>query len=127
MSVTVPISKNEHGQEAIPSVWRETISEIVRAFAKEDYGLVNSVVSVRPISATRAKAIAANITEYGGTVVALPDDAWRTSVCQWMRGYWDALIDLFTLEEGASDLVLALRVYEQGTGYVFEVQSVHVP
>jgi hypothetical protein len=44
-----------------------------------------------------------------------------------MRGYWDVLVDLFTVEEGASDLVLAVGVYEKGSAYIFEVQSVHVP
>jgi len=44
-----------------------------------------------------------------------------------MGGYWDALVDLFTEEEGRSDLVLSLHVREGGGEYLFEVMSVHVP
>jgi hypothetical protein len=57
----------------------------------------------------------------------LPEETWKTSACQWMRGYWDVLVDLFTVEEGASDLALAVRVYEEGSAYAFDIQSVHVP
>lgn len=71
--------------------------------------------------------IAANINEYGAHLSKLPAEAWQTSVCQWMRSYWDALVDLFTIEEGASDLVLAVRIYEQDSTYSFEIQSVYVP
>lgn len=41
--------------------------------------------------------------------------------------YWDVLVDVFTVEEGRSDLVLFARVFERGDGYRFEIASVHVP
>jgi hypothetical protein len=44
-----------------------------------------------------------------------------------MDGHWEVMIDLFTVEEGASDLVLALRVYEKGLSYSFDIQLVYVP
>lgn len=51
----------------------------------------------------------------------------KTSVCQWVGGYWDVLIDLYTVEESVSDLALSVRVYETAAGYEFDIQSVHVP
>jgi hypothetical protein len=60
-------------------------------------------------------------------LTSLPEATWETSACQWTGEYWDVLVDLFTIEEGASDLALAVRVYEDGSGYSFEIQSVHVP
>jgi hypothetical protein len=44
-----------------------------------------------------------------------------------MGGHWNVLIDLFTIEEGASDLVLEVKVREDGAGYSFEIHSVYVP
>ena len=36
-------------------------------------------------------------------------------------------VDLYTEEEDASDLVLHVRVAEEGEGYAFEVHLVYVP
>ena len=74
-----------------------------------------------------AQRIARNLESYGAHLKSLPEEAWETSACQWMGDIWDALIDLYTVEEGASDLALSVRVYEMAKGYEFDVQSVHVP
>ena len=50
------------------------------------------------------------------------------SVDGWMMGgYWDVLVDLFTVEEGPSDLVLSLRVYPTEGSYTFRIEWLHVP
>ena len=36
-------------------------------------------------------------------------------------------IDIFTVEEGRSDLVLQLRVYEKDHDYLFKVYMIYVP
>lgn len=74
-----------------------------------------------------AAKIERNVKSYGAQLSALPDESWQTSACQWMGSYWDVLVDLFTVEEGAGDLAMAVRVYEEGLRYVFEIQSVYVP
>ena len=61
------------------------------------------------------------------TLAGLPEEVWLTSACQWMREYWDVLVDLYTVEEGVSELALALRVFENGSSCEFQVQSVRVP
>ncbi|QGT96863.1 hypothetical protein D3795_09725 [Pseudidiomarina andamanensis] len=91
-----------------------------------DYSLVNVDTSIKPISLSDATRIQENIEDYGCEVLSLRDETWITSVCQWMGGYWDVLIDLYTVEEGRSDLALSVRVYEHGSEFEFEVMSVHV-
>jgi len=103
-----------------------TIAAIVHGLIVDDLGAM-SISGVCAIPAEQQARIADNIKEYGAHPVELPEQSWDTSVCQWMGGYWDALIDLFTEEEGRSDLVLSLRVTERVGGYRFEVMSVHVP
>jgi len=44
-----------------------------------------------------------------------------------MGSYWDAIVDLWTAESGKSDLVLTVRVFEEGDGSRFEVNGVYVP
>lgn len=127
MNGTVPVLKDEDSQRPIPSIWRNVFADIVEALKEGDYKLARKVTGVRSISTEDASKIAGNIEDYGVQLTSLPEETWQTSVCQWMQGYWDVLIDLFTVEEGASDLVLSVRVYEEGASYIFEIQSVHVP
>jgi len=127
MSETAHILKDEHNQSPVPSSWRNTLSDIVEAFKEGDFSLTRKVTGVRPISEKRATKIAGSIKSYGAQLTSLPEDSWQTSVCQWMGDYWDVMVDLYTVEEGASDLVLQVRVYEEGPTYAFDVHFVYVP
>ena len=127
MTDRVLVLKDEDNQMPVPEVWRHSLSDIVEAFIEKDFRLERGVNGIRPISEDDGARIAGNIENYACRLTSLPEETWRTSVCRWMRGYWDVLIDLFTIEEGASDLVLTVRVYEEGSSYAFEVQSVQVP
>ena len=127
MSNIVPVLKDEENQSLVPSAWRRTFSEIVEGLKLGDFNRVEQVVGVRQFSTEDGGRITANIEAYGAQLTSLPEDTWQTSVCQWMIGYWDVLVDLYTVEEGASDLVLAMRVYEKGSAFEFEILSVYVP
>jgi len=127
MNETVSILKDADAQRPIPSEWRGVLSAIVDAFKEADFSLKRGVPGVLPIPAHDARRMEDNIKDYGARLISLPEEAWRTSACQWMTRYWDVLVDLFTEDEGVSDLVLAVRVYEKDQKYVFDVQSVHVP
>lgn len=127
MEDEIKVSKSEEEQQPIPSVWRQTIREIVEAFASNDFQLIKSISGVRQLSVEDAERISKSIESYGAHLSKLPEKAWETSVCQWMDGYWDVLIDLYTVEEGESDLVLSMRVLEAPQGYDFQIQSVYVP
>ena len=71
--------------------------------------------------------IQASIEDYGDRLVALPGAAWDSSVHIWSGEYWDVLVDLYTEEEGASDLVLKVRIYEASDGYQYVVDMAYVP
>lgn len=127
MTNTIAVLKDEDNQQSVPSAWRDTLIAIVEAFKDGDYELQRGLIRVRPITPKDAARIAQNITSYPATLVSLPEASWKTSVCQWMRSYWTVLVDLYTIEDGESDLVLFVRVYEDGVDFFFDVQSVHVP
>jgi len=127
MTEHVSVVKDEDKESPIPTAWRKTFVDIVEAFKGKDFKLERKIPGVKPVLEQDAVRIAGNIEDYGAQLVSLPDETWQTSVCRWMRGYWEVLIDLFTVEEGASDLVLTARVYEDELAYRIEVQSVHVP
>lgn len=60
-------------------------------------------------------------------LVPLPKDTRGTSVCLWQGDRWQCLVDLWTDQEGRSDLVLDVDVFEDGGGYRYAVKLVYVP
>ena len=127
MPDNLTILKDENHQNSVPKQWRNTFTELVEVLKHGNYERLLELKRVRPISEEDVTRIISNVESYGCHLASLPEETWDTSVCQWMRGYWDVLVDLFTIEEGASDLVLSVRVYESEASYMFEIQSVHVP
>jgi hypothetical protein len=119
--------KDEQQQHSVPVVWRGTLRDIVGRLAAGDYGLTKSVDGVAPVSAATAEQMRQYVADYGTTLVELPEDSWTTSVAQWYGSHWDVLVDLWTAEEGRSDLVLFCNVRENGAGYLVALESIHVP
>jgi hypothetical protein len=126
MSYQVPVSKAD-GFLPVPSLWRKTIHDIVEAFREQDFVLARSVPNVNPVSQREATRFAEYIEDYGDELDELPEATWETSICERVADFWDVWVDLYTVNEGHSDMVLALRVREDGSGYVFDVYSVYVP
>lgn len=123
-----PAVKDEDAAHPVATAWRPTFHEIVAAFVAGDYGLSRGIASVAPVASSLADAIRTYVADYGETLVELPQATWTSSVAQWMGTHWDVLVDLWTHEGGASDLVLHARVFEvDGGGYRIELDSVHVP
>lgn len=123
----VPVTKDMENEGPIPSAWRPALENIVDAFVRHDYRLADGVAGVAPVSEETAMQIRTYIQEYGANLVPLPPEAWATSVCIWMGDHWDALIDLWTEEEGSSDLVLQVQVSELGNEFLVTVYMVYVP
>lgn len=119
--------KDPHASHPIASAWRPTLREIVKALAHGDYMVARGIPSVAPPSQATANQIRDYVRDYGETLAELPDEAWGTSVSQWMESHWDVLVDLWTVESGPSDLVLSARIFEHAGGFRFEIDSVHVP
>lgn len=122
-----PVLKDIHRAQPIPTVWRKTLSGIVRAFGSGDFMLSHGVADVDPVDDQTANQIRAYLADYGATLTELPDETWRTSAVQWYGEHWEFLVDLWTSEDGRSDLVLSGRVIETGDRYRFKVHLVYVP
>ena len=118
--------KNE-AEGPIPAAWREALRDIVETFAAGDYGLEKGIANVAPVSAETALRIREYLENYNATLIALPEATWGSSVCIWYGDHWDALIDLWTQEEGRSDLVLHVRVSDASPSFIIQIHLVYVP
>ncbi len=119
--------KDRDAAHSVASDWRPTLQEIVKALTRGDFTLAGGIPGVTSISPSTADDIRRYLEDYGQTLVELPDDTWRTSIAQWNDTYWEVLVDLWTREAGKCDLVLFVFVFEEGDGFRFEIDSVHVP
>jgi hypothetical protein len=122
-----PAVKDGIRQYPIAGAWRPMLFEVVRCFVGGDYALSKGVDGVDTVSLEIEEHIRAYVADYGATLVELPQEAWQTSVAQWYGSYWDVLVDLWTVEEGRSDLVLHGRVTESEAGPRFSIHMVYVP
>ena len=113
----------------IATTWRPALRAIVNALARGDFAVSAPVpgASVR-VDGTTASQIKRYLAAFGEGLDVLPDETWSTSVAQWMDGYWDVLVDLWTVESGRTDLVLSARVHEEEGDFVrVAVEGVYVP
>lgn len=121
--------KDPNREHPVPEPWRDTFRTIVARVLAGDYEL-HGIPGVRPLSPeVGADVLRDRIARYDEvTLIELPDATWDTSVAMWRGPHsWDVLIDLHTVEEGQSDLVLGARVTEIGDVYVVEVEMIYVP
>ncbi len=123
----VPATKDEDAAHRVASARRPSLTAAVDAFVAKDYAVRRGPPSVSPVGSSIARQIEDRFADYGETLVALPDAAWNTSVSQWMGDHWNVLVDIWTEESGASDMVLAARVFESEDGFRVVIDSVHVP
>jgi len=123
----IAVEKNDEHELPIPTAWRPIFLAIVNAFVKKDYCLSNGLESVSSVSKGTANHIEEYIAEYGEELIKLSEETWESSVYVWMGTHWDVLIDLWTAEEGRSDLVLGAQVSENSSGYIVNIGMVYVP
>lgn len=110
----------------IPQEWRAAIKEIAAALAAGNYGL-EGLRNAALGQYVTAEDLAENVADYGCVLVYLPDETWDTSRYIEVGDWWEAIVDLFTKEEGRSDLALHLTIREEKDRCRFYVRSVHVP
>ena len=111
----------------VAGTWRPIFAEVVHRFALGDFTWGDGVRGVAPISEATAGQIRDYIADYGATLTALPEATWETSVAQSMGSTWHVLVDLWTVQEGRSDLVLHADVEEVGGDAWITVRMVYVP
>ncbi len=126
IDVHVP-SKGEE-ETPVPTEWRDVLSRIVASLARKDAVLARDVGGVDPVSDDVRQQCLAAVEDYGRVdLVVLPSDTWQTSVAIWQGGSWSCLVDLWTLQEGRSDLALEVEVRESEGQYRFVPVMVYVP
>jgi len=126
MTSIILVEKDEENEHLVPTIWRGSLTAAADALAAGNYTLTN-VSLVQPLDDETAAYIKDNIADYGCTLTALPEQSLDTSISSWQLDHWDVLVDLFTQEEGRSDLVMQVRVVEDGPGFLFNVHLVYVP
>lgn len=115
--------------ERVPDRWRPAIESIVDRLVAKDYaGLVRDGF-VSYASDPTDSSIGTWIEDYPATLVALPAEAWRYAE----RGRWSNLpdawwvvVDLWTAEEGRSDLSMEATVRERDGQVLVVIDNVHV-
>lgn len=123
----IPVEKNEEDELPIPHIWRPIFESIISAFVKQDYSLSCGVKNVNTVSKNTAEQIEEYIADYGEELIELPEECWDTSVYICYGDYWNVLIDLWTKDEGLSDLVLKAKVSQIKNEYVVQISVVYVP
>ena len=122
-----PVKDLEH-EQPVPDSWRPVFRSIVSAFVRRDFRLSEGIPGVAPVDEETASQIERYISNYGSvTLTELPDETWDSSVAIWVGTHWETLVDLWTEEEGRSDMVVSAFVREVDAAFEFEVYMVYVP
>ncbi|MEU4339460.1 hypothetical protein AB0F59_33280 [Micromonospora lupini] len=112
----------------IPEAWWPTLKAVVDSLAQRDGIIGAGLPSVDPVPAEISQRCLQAVDDYGAaTLITPPDESWNTSVASWFGDHWRCLIDLWTEEEGRSDLVLDIDVFEHGPEYRYRLNLVYVP
>ena len=119
---TTPYEPTE--QQPVPERWRDVLAQVADGIASGDFGRLTLVPGVEPVSGATAAQIRSYVSGYPATLVPLPVESWETSVCIFNGEEWEVLVDLWTREEGRSDLVLHAFISQ---GNVVRVHAVYVP
>ncbi len=119
---TTPYDPTE--QQPVPEKWRQRLAQVANLIASGDFPQLALLPGVEPVSETTAAQISNYVSGYPATLVPLPVESWDTSVCIFNGSEWEVLVDLWTREEGRSDLVLHASI---GAGNLVRVHAVYVP
>ena len=104
------------------------VRSIVRMLVARDYAGIERATDGRRLT---AEQVANAVTEYGRTLVMPPERTFQSLDAVAVTGpgprRWSVRFDLWTAQEGRSDLTLELTIVERGDGGVFvEVDDLHV-
>ena len=107
-----------------------TVREVVKLLARREYAELEQLSGGVRLSATQLHTA---VQEYGRRIVMPPAGvAQPLNVVEVLPGStkrrsWSVDVDLWTAEEGPSDLTLQLTVRERpGGGFAVEIDDVHV-
>jgi hypothetical protein len=104
-----------------------TIQRIIDPLIRGDYAAVETLTAGRTLSANEIEHA---IAEYGRRVVPPPPNSAPRSVVETEASNpvrWSVYVDLWTVEEGRSDLTLELTLTESSRDtYDVQIDNIHV-
>ena len=118
----------DESEGPVPELWRPTFSALVDSLVERAPTIGGGLPEVEPVpDAVREQCLSAVDNYRDVDLVPLPQETWKSSVTAWQGDHWLCLIDLWTEQEGRSDLVLEAEVRERTPGFRFTVTMVYVP
>lgn len=113
----------------VPARFRPALADVVARLAAVDYeGLKRDGIDPSPYDADLSMWIR-NYGEAGATIVPLPDEAWAKAEAWPIESHPDQMlvvVDLWTREEGMSDLSLEATVTESLGEVTVVIHSIRV-
>ncbi len=113
----------------MPERWRPVLNSIIDRLVVRDYAGLSRDGFLGFSSDPSDTSIGHWIEEYPATLVKLPGEAWQYSShgpLASQPGFWWVTVDLWTAEEGRSDLTMEATVRDDGTTITIQVDNVHV-
>ncbi|AWH51193.1 hypothetical protein ACI703_01115 [Isoptericola jiangsuensis] len=118
------VRKDPDTETPVDEAFRPTLAWMANEIAA---GRAPQAANVPTCSADTWDVITGILEDYGETLVPLPEAAWETSVSQWYGERWKVLVDLHTVAEGRSDLVMDVDIIETEAGFEYTLHLVYVP
>lgn len=115
--------------DPVPDRWRPILGAIVHRLVAGDYTGLAADGLLSFTTDPTDDSIGRWIEDYPANLVELPDEAWAYSHHfpePGQPGAWAVVIDLWTAEEGHSDLSLEATVWDDGTDIVVKVHNIHM-
>ena len=115
-------------EHPVPERWRPLLAEIVHRLVIKDYAGLSRDGFVAYTSDPSDESIGRWIEDYPWNLVDLPDRAWDFSDHSSVEDEdtWYVRLDLWTAEEGLSDLSLEATVRDDGSQISVMIGNVHV-
>lgn len=113
----------------VPERWRPVLGSIVHRLVIGDYAGLAADGLVSHTSDPTDTSIGRWIEDYPAHLVELPAEAWDFSEHGervGAPGSWWVIVDLWTAEEGRSDLSMEATVWDDGSSVAAKVDNVHV-
>jgi hypothetical protein len=111
---------------SVPQPFKGPIAELVDALVRGDFAALDRDGRSGRVG---GEGLRRAITEYGRTLVALPDEAFALSEAGPVTaepGGWWIVVPMWPAEEGRSDLSLELTATPTVDGHRFKVDNLHV-
>jgi hypothetical protein len=113
----------------VPERWRPALAWVVDRLVAGDYGGLARDGFVPHVSGSDDTGIGYWIEQYPATLMSLPEEAWAGAErgrCVDDPDWWWVVVELWTVEEGRSDLSMEATVRERDAELQIALQNVHV-